>query len=366
MELPPNPYSLYPDLYNAYNSCLQLERRQLWGVHEEEVAAFRVPPLLNLSPKVVGRCLGQTLLNAPSDNGRNSFANDINSCDSLGKLASLAHLVVQGMIRIFYNPKGRVPVELQKHSPRPSFTPQAERIAKAMKEPLEESNVKTLVQLRDNYRCIISGTVDIVADEGSLTKWNKGEPLGHTQLGHIFSQSTIKDIGDPEDGPIEGSEKTKREWASAAATIIERYAGISIVQELNGSKIHRAENSFVSSNNVHQLFDSLHVAITPKGANQPNTYQVHTFPPDRHEGFGVPTEITLTDHSNGLVPMPNPRYFELHCICAKVMHLSGAAEVIDKLLRDLEEIDVLAVDGSNATQLSFALSMALNREVAPV
>lgn len=73
----------------------------------------------------------------------------------------------------------------------------------------------------------------------------------------------------------------------------------------------------------------------------------------------VPTQIVLTDHTDGRVPMPNPRYFELHNICAKVMHLSGAAEVVAKLLWDLKEIDVLAEDGSNAAQLSSALSMAI-------
>jgi hypothetical protein len=47
-------------------------------------------------------------------------------------------------------------------------------------------------------------------------------------------------------------------------------------------------------------------------------------------------------------------------MCAKVMHLSGAAEVVEKLLQDRR-----TEDGTNATQLSFALSIAISREVAP-
>jgi hypothetical protein len=54
----------------------------------------------------------------------------------------------------------------------------------------------------------------------------------------------------------------QREWASAAATIIERYAEFSVV-ELNEAQIHRAENSFTSSTSAHELFDSLLVALSP-------------------------------------------------------------------------------------------------------
>ncbi|KAF9077210.1 hypothetical protein BDP27DRAFT_1254190 [Rhodocollybia butyracea] len=337
MELSPNPYNnlLHPCICNAYNSCLELERCDSWTVYEEDADDFQISPVTKLSPKVVARCLGQTLLNMPSENGRNSLANDINSCNSPGKLASLTLLVIEGMVRLFYNPKGLGQVELQKHSPRPSLTFQAGRITKkAMKDP-EARNVKTLVQARDNYRCIISKDVDTQTTIAGLTSWDDEEPSSETYLSHILDPFNIKSIGDSEysDGPIKGNEKIK-EWASAAATIVK--AEIALV-ELHRAHIHRAENSFISSITVHAHFDSLRVALSPvPNAELPHTYRVHTYPPNRHRSYRVPTEIVLVDHSGGQVPMPNPRYFELHSICAKFMHLSGASKVAEKLLRNLE------------------------------
>ncbi|KZP20503.1 hypothetical protein FIBSPDRAFT_742124, partial [Athelia psychrophila] len=57
---------------------------------------------------------------------------------------------------------------------------------------------------------------------------------------------------------------------------------------------------------------------------------------------------------------PDPRYLKLHAACAQVAHLSGAAKYIDNILRDLEEIRVLANDGSSADLLDFQLSPLVN------
>ena len=53
--------------------------------------------------------------------------------------------------------------------------------------------------------------------------------------------------------------------------------------------------------------------------------------------------------------LPNPVYLRIHAACCRVAHLSGAGEVIDKVLEDLEDIRVLSKDGSSAHLLSFAL-----------
>ena len=53
--------------------------------------------------------------------------------------------------------------------------------------------------------------------------------------------------------------------------------------------------------------------------------------------------------------MPDPRYLALHAACARVAHLSGAAEYIERRYRELEDIKVLARNGTSADMLSFAL-----------
>jgi hypothetical protein len=72
--------------------------------------------------------------------------------------------------------------------------------------------------------------------------------------------------------------------------------------------------------------------------------------------MGLPSEVVFQSSDPGL-PVPNPRYLELHAAAAKVAHLSGAVE---KILRDIEEMKVLSEDGSSAELLVAELQMAVH------
>jgi len=55
--------------------------------------------------------------------------------------------------------------------------------------------------------------------------------------------------------------------------------------------------------------------------------------------------------------MPNPCFLALHATCARVAHMSGAAEVYDMVsLDDAKEIKVLAEDGANGDLLYHLLA----------
>ena len=56
------------------------------------------------------------------------------------------------------------------------------------------------------------------------------------------------------------------------------------------------------------------------------------------------------------VPPPSPQLLALHAVCARVAHMSGAAEFLDRLELDAEETSVLAFDGSSAHLLSNLIS----------
>jgi hypothetical protein len=53
---------------------------------------------------------------------------------------------------------------------------------------------------------------------------------------------------------------------------------------------------------------------------------------------------------------PDPMLLALHTACARVAHMSDAAEFLNQLELDAEETDVLAVDGSSARLLSNLIS----------
>ena len=68
-------------------------------------------------------------------------------------------------------------------------------------------------------------------------------------------------------------------------------------------------------------------------------------------------EDPLVVFRSGLgVPPPDPKLLALHATCARVAHMSGAAEFFDKLERDVEETEVLAFDGSSAHLLRNLMS----------
>ncbi|KAF9062110.1 hypothetical protein BDP27DRAFT_1369074 [Rhodocollybia butyracea] len=165
------------------------------------------------------------------------------------------------MNRIFCNPQGLAPVELQNNSSRPSFTPQTKCIVKAMEEP-KESNVKTLVHtycfviILNHFSKYNSGIITTASSPETLISEQRmqagpiatgDDGIACTQVTHVLSQATIKGIGDPDDanGTMKVTEKIKVfilclvliilspfrwKWApSAVATI----AGTSILKELN-------------------------------------------------------------------------------------------------------------------------------------
>ena len=75
-----------------------------------------------------------------------------------------------------------------------------------------------------------------------------------------------------------------------------------------------------------------------------NTYTIRTM---KHILGVITTKITFASPDPEL-ELPDPRYLKLHAAICKVAHMSGAAEYMDKHDRDLEELSVLAPDGSSA------------------
>jgi len=72
----------------------------------------------------------------------------------------------------------------------------------------------------------------------------------------------------------------------------------------------------------------------------------------------MPDRITLTTPDPDLLPLPHPVMLVLHPTCAKVAHLSGAGEYINKIVDDMETLDVLADDGSSKDLLYHAVFLA--------
>jgi hypothetical protein len=81
--------------------------------------------------------------------------------------------------------------------------------------------------------------------------------------------------------------------------------------------------------------------------------------PQEQATFSVPDDVIQECETKGkLIPdLPDPDLIALHAACARVAHMSGAAEYFDMLERDAEETTVLASNGSSAYLLHGLLSL---------
>jgi len=61
-----------------------------------------------------------------------------------------------------------------------------------------------------------------------------------------------------------------------------------------------------------------------------------------------------SNHENARVP--DPKLLALHAACARVAHMSGAAEAFDEFERDIEDTRVLAFDVSSARLLDHLIT----------
>ena len=75
--------------------------------------------------------------------------------------------------------------------------------------------------------------------------------------------------------------------------------------------------------------------------------------------------ITFNTDNPKVLPIPSREYLVLHVTCAKVAHLSGAAEYMDSVIREMEETLVLSSDGASAVVLEHAIWTA-QHELDPV
>ena len=65
--------------------------------------------------------------------------------------------------------------------------------------------------------------------------------------------------------------------------------------------------------------------------------------------------VTFSSHVTG-ARLPNCKLLTLHAVCARVGHLSGAAQAVNELEEDVEELRVLAFDGSSARLLDHLIA----------
>ncbi|PYH39685.1 HNH endonuclease signature motif containing protein [Aspergillus neoniger CBS 115656] len=124
---------------------------------------------------------------------------------------------------------------------------------------------------------------------------------------------------------------------------------------LDGPNIDRPFNALTLTNHYHRLFVEFQIYFEPTG--RPHEYKIDSSETSFLRDPLFPVTRTPSLSPNGRIEPPDARLLRVHCAIAHILKLSGAGDYIEKVLRDLEEVDIKA-DGS--TNLGFMMGLRLN------
>ncbi|KAK3935965.1 hypothetical protein QBC46DRAFT_396221 [Diplogelasinospora grovesii] len=225
-----------------------------------------------------------------------------------------------------------------------------QRIQDFVGTPERLSTLRGSCLTRDRHRCVITHTFDITEAMERLRRPpatdDDGNPLdmsnnGGLEVAHILPHALTKE----ENGELNESRK-------AAIAILNMFDS-GVMHMIEGTDMHRPYNALTLSLEMHQRFGQFHIFFEriEDADAPPHTYRINSFIP-----FSNRFPVTRTLFMHPSIDPPSERLLALHFAIGHILHLSGAGDYIQVILRDMED-GVVREDGS--TQLGDLLSIAL-------
>ncbi|KAJ5899715.1 hypothetical protein N7495_004459 [Penicillium taxi] len=233
------------------------------------------------------------------------------------------------------SPRTRVQREVENQYSKMIFT--AKRLQRLKEDCL----------LRDDNRCAIS----LVSDEKKMPTGFQGDTCD-TQCAHIlpFLLSTFNN--DPK------ARERPEVWTAIiwCFPILDDLAVLFTHNDIND---HR--NLISMDKEVHDRFGQFKFSLVATGLQ--DQYTLHLWQPRylRHvRGINI---VQFSAHGTRF-DLPSRELIEIHHIMAQILHASGRAQWIERVLKDIEDTCVLAHDGStNVTDMLWGTELALMSEL---
>ncbi|KAM5468564.1 hypothetical protein MferCBS49748_003321 [Microsporum ferrugineum] len=208
------------------------------------------------------------------------------------------------------------------------------------------SYLRALCLVRDHHRCVISRVFDAQQavvrmtqyglnaqdDDGNLIiDGDRGEVL---DIAHILPHSLTK-----VDENLQLSDSRR-----IAIDILNMF-DCDVAQIIDGPRIDSPCNAVTLSHTWHNHFGNFDVYFDAIPGEE-HTYRINGFfNPAVGAYWGLPVTRKLFLSEERVVDAPSPRLLALHRVIAHILHLSGAGEYINRILRGFAETGVQA-DGS--------------------
>ncbi|GJE94029.1 hypothetical protein PsYK624_101970 [Phanerochaete sordida] len=347
LPLPPlsetsmGPSYVDPYIQSAYNSVLDAERRATGS--DMDLMHARVIGFLMIALHDFRGTLKLSAIKQVSKGVRSPLTGQVDSA-----VYELGEMYRVHLLRAFRKSKGSLPPPSQ-HPSRPSFTTLEDMLKDALDgSGKDHESVKNRALARDGFCCMLSGNYGYDRTSVSRLPELKQSALRMvtTNCCYILSESTLQNV-DPEDPECNDN----REYTGKVLSVLESFGLGSLVRSvstLNG--IHHLSNVLTMSMQLHDLFDDLSLWL--EGTGTPHEYNICVsdqllMPSDIKERT-VRFWVHVKDVDEETLPLPDPALLALHAACARAVNMSGAAEYMDKIDCDAEDLQVLAEDGSSS------------------
>ncbi|KAJ5277168.1 hypothetical protein N7524_003321 [Penicillium chrysogenum] len=249
--------------------------------------------------------------------GQVNLSEDVSGCRNDEELRQLAASIDTGLLRPLLSKGGKTPVISP--SPRIGFDDSTRWISVYYYEELELQS-----------------------------RLPPGEPTAILQPVHILPSALGSFTNNDE------RQRTSQVWAN----IFSYFPSLRSTLNMSPEDVNREDNIMMMISPLHEEFGLFHFVL--EDTPTPNRYRIKLFP--RFASAYIPMlpsnrVITLTSHDHRF-HLPEAKYLQLHAAIGNILHASGRAESIEKLIRDLEETggSVLSKDGS--TNISDLLSVS--------
>ncbi|KAJ9249239.1 hypothetical protein DTO207G8_6893 [Paecilomyces variotii] len=297
---------------------------------EAEASINNYQPLDSNDP--TKRVLSSFLQFLPT-NGKRVLAEAITTFNNETLRALSSHLVTSILVPM----KARAPTPAVTPSPFDDNDDAVEAVAQVMDCPANRNSQEWLKKRclrRDGYHCMVTNIYDNRAAAHLIPSSAHTAP---TELSHIIPLS----IGSWEDN------KTDHKVAQIWATLGKCFPSIN----MKPTEVNDDYNLMTLVSLAHSDFGNFTLAFEPTGA--PNEYKILRFekqstflnsalPNPNAQGDRI---VTFRKHADD-VDLPSPVLLETHAALAKILHASGMAEYIEKILDEREGIRCLSSDGT--------------------
>ncbi|KAL1895470.1 hypothetical protein Sste5346_005277 [Sporothrix stenoceras] len=274
--------------------------------------------------------------------------------------AALYNKIIQftdHLIENFFLPLKACAVKTPQPTPAPLSIPTipAEEVL-----PGSRARVSTLRRnclIRDKHRCVVTRKFDkqearrrhaehgqiAIDDDGQVFDWTDGTTFQTLEVAHILPHSLTSLEGIPQ---MTAARKNTLDILNMFDMDVHRL--------ITGTDIDRPTNALTLTRECHEEFGSFRMYF--KAAGPPQTYRIGSY--DLPAFSAVPQPLTRTLFQLPTIDSPHPRLLAVHAAIATVLHMSGAGEYCDHILRDTEEATFVESDGT--TNLGTLVALRFN------